>query len=236
MCVHDSVCVCVCVCICQSVCVCVCVSVFVCGCVSVCVCVCVNVWGVSVCVCACVCVCVSEWGVCVHVCVCVCWCDKEAGFIFHSVKAGLLQLFAGRSPEKQAGSFAESTKHATPLLRSLHWLPVRARIEYKISTLCYRSRDSSAPADLIFSLSTFQLRTVPRIKFNKYGKHAFPYIVPVAWNSFPKPLRDAPSLPSFKSNLKTFLFRKHLYWQLSQSDPPGCWANLTVSCIYVYHV
>ena len=26
--------------------------------------------------------------------------------------------------------------HATPLLRSLHWFPVCARIEYKISTLC----------------------------------------------------------------------------------------------------
>ena len=38
--------------------------------------------------------------------------------------------------------------HAKPLLKSLHWLPVRARIEYKISTLCYRSRDSSAPAYL----------------------------------------------------------------------------------------
>ena len=35
--------------------------------------------------------------------------------------------------------------HAKPLLRTLHGLPIRARIEYKISTLCYRSRDSSAP-------------------------------------------------------------------------------------------
>ena len=46
--------------------------------------------------------------------------------------------------------------HAKPLLRSLHWLPVRARIEYKISTLCYRSRDSSAPA-YFSDLSTFPL-------------------------------------------------------------------------------
>ena len=43
--------------------------------------------------------------------------------------------------------------HAKPLLRSLHWLPVRARIEYKISTLCYSSRDSSAPAYLSDLLS-----------------------------------------------------------------------------------
>ena len=33
--------------------------------------------------------------------------------------------------------------HAKPILRSLHWLPIRARIEYKLSALYYRSRDSS---------------------------------------------------------------------------------------------
>ena len=75
---------------------------------------------------------------------------------------------------------------------------------------------------------------VPRIKVNKYGKCAFSHTGPVTWNSpppspSPQPLRDAPSLPSY--NLKTFLFKKHLYWRLSQSDPPGCWAKLTVSCI-----
>ena len=126
--------------------------------------------------------------------------------------------------------------HTKPLLRSLHWLPVRARIERKISTLCYRSRDSSAPAYLPDLLSVYQpsrslhsadagLMTVPRIKLNKYGKHAFSHTGPVTWNPPPpppQPLRDAPSLPSFKYNLKTFLFKKHLYSRLSQSDPPGC--------------
>ena len=88
--------------------------------------------------------------------------------------------------------------HAKPLLRSLHWLPVRARTEYKISTLCYRSRDSSVPAYLSDLLSVYQpsrslrsadagLMTVPRIKLNKYGKCAFSYIGPVTWNSPPPP-------------------------------------------------
>ena len=137
--------------------------------------------------------------------------------------------------------------HAKPLLRSLHWLSVRARIEYKISTLCYRSRDSSAPAYFSDLLSVYQpsrslrsadagLMTVPLIKLNKYGKRAFSYIGPVTWTSLPKPLRDAPSLPSFKSNLKTFLFKKHLYWWLSQ----GCWAKLSflyicISCVVRAH-
>ena len=31
---------------------------------------------------------------------------------------------------------------ATPLLKILHWLPVKARIEYKVSTLCYQCLNS----------------------------------------------------------------------------------------------
>ena len=74
--------------------------------------------------------------------------------------------------------------HAKPLLRSLHWLPARARIEYKTSTLCYLSRDSSAPAYLSDLLSVYQpsrslrsadagLMTVPRIKLNKNMESMF---------------------------------------------------------------
>ena len=55
------------------------------------------------------------------------------------------------------------------------------------------------------------LMTIPRIKLKKYGKRASSHTGPVTCNSLPKPLRDALSLPSFKSNLKTFLFKKHLY-------------------------
>ena len=129
---------------------------------------------------------------------------------------------------------------ANPSLRSLHWMPGRARIEYKISTLCYRSRDSAYLCDLSVYPPSRSLRsadsglmTIPRIKLKKYGKRASSHTGPVTCNSLPKPLRDALSLPSFKSNLKTFLFKKHLYWRLLQSNPPGCWAKLTFSCVFV---
>ena len=69
--------------------------------------------------------------------------------------------------------------HKNLLPRSLHWLPIRARIEYKISTLCYRGRDLSAPA-YVYDLPAVYppssslhsadaldgLMTVPRIKLN----------------------------------------------------------------------
>ena len=37
---------------------------------------------------------------------------------------------------------------STEMLKSLHWLPVRARIEYKTASLCYVSFQSSAPVYL----------------------------------------------------------------------------------------
>ena len=35
--------------------------------------------------------------------------------------------------------------HVQPLLRSLHWLPVHSRIDYKISTLCFNTFTNSSP-------------------------------------------------------------------------------------------
>ena len=124
--------------------------------------------------------------------------------------------------------------HAKPLLRSLHWLPVRAWIEYKISTLCYRSRDSSAPAYFSDLLSVYQpsrsLRsaeagpmTVPCIKLSKYRKHAFSYIGPVTWNSLPKP----PSNPIWKCFSSKSICTDDFHKGVEQS-----W----VSCISVYPV
>ena len=129
--------------------------------------------------------------------------------------------------------------HAKPLLRSLHWLPVRARIEYKISTLCYRSRDSSAPAYFSDLLSVYQpsrslrsadsgLMTVPRIKLNKYGKLAFSYIGPVTWNSLPKPLHV---LMTFTRVLSKAEFPVYLYILCSM-----CAQMIVLTCCFIFTV
>jgi len=39
-------------------------------------------------------------------------------------------------------------EHITPVLRQLHWLPVRRRLEFKLSTLVYRSLAGTAPVYL----------------------------------------------------------------------------------------
>ncbi|KAK7115192.1 hypothetical protein V1264_001114 [Littorina saxatilis] len=110
--------------------------------------------------------------------------------------------------------------HITPLLRSLHWLPVNTRISYKLSTLVYKCLNDSAPEYLQSSLDLYTqpsdrpLRSaadplrlhIPRSKLASAGQRAFPSAGPSVWNSLPLELRQSLSLDAFKSRLKTQFF------------------------------
>lgn len=117
---------------------------------------------------------------------------------------------------------ARKHDHVTPLLRSLHWLPVQARIEYKLSSLCYNFFTGHSPAYMSQLLSPYiprrQLRSssdsriliVPKINTKTYGARTFSHAAAVQWNSLPHSIRHAKSLSAFKRSLKTYLFNKHL--------------------------
>jgi hypothetical protein len=108
--------------------------------------------------------------------------------------------------------------HISPLLNSLHWLPVQQRISYKNATLCYKSLDASAPqylSDLLhLYIPSRQLRSsadsrifiIPTVRTKTYGQRTFSYQAPVVWNQLPHSIRYSPSLLTFKKNLKTYLF------------------------------
>ena len=115
--------------------------------------------------------------------------------------------------------------HATPLLRELHWLPIRARIDYKIAVLCYQCLNVDAmptylcdllapyaPARTLRSSGT-SLLAQPRFSLCTFGNRAFSVYGPRTWNSLPLSLRQATTLASFKSGLKTHLFLKHFETQ-----------------------
>ena len=112
-------------------------------------------------------------------------------------------------------------EHITPLLRELHWLPVKARIEYKIALYCYKTFNRTAPAYLSALLeqydpprslrsSTKHLLKINTAKRRKLGGRAFATCGPQIWNSLPPELRQQTSEPAFKKHLKTFLFVQHL--------------------------
>ena len=111
---------------------------------------------------------------------------------------------------------------ATSALRTLHWLPVKARIDYKLACLTFHCLHSdSCPSYLSELLSPYKptrtlrsqdasLLTVPRYSLNTFGKRSFTVMAPLLWNSLPSSLRQTDSLTSFQKNLKTHLFCKYL--------------------------
>ena len=110
--------------------------------------------------------------------------------------------------------------HITPVLRDLHWLPIRQRIEYKLSSIVHRSLHGQAPTyltDACIPVSSIKgrqhlrsaeagLLITPRVKTNM-GARAFNKSGPSVWNSLPVMLRNPQlSLSSFQKRLKTVLF------------------------------
>ena len=109
--------------------------------------------------------------------------------------------------------------HITPVLRDLHWLPVRRRINFKVATLVYKCLHGFAPpylaedCMLVASLFGWQhLRSadtrrllVPKTSTN-YGSRSFAVHGPNSWNSLPAELRLIDNLTTFRRKLKTYLF------------------------------
>ncbi|KAI2651661.1 RNA-directed DNA polymerase from mobile element jockey [Labeo rohita] len=107
--------------------------------------------------------------------------------------------------------------HITPILKSLHWLPIRFRISYKIALLTYKALNGLAPAYLTSILPRYNpsrslrsqnsgLLVVPRIAKSTKGGRAFSHLAPKLWNSLPDNVRGSDTLSLFKSRLKTHLF------------------------------
>ena len=112
--------------------------------------------------------------------------------------------------------------HITPVLYSLHWLPVAQRIDFKVLMMVFKILHDQAPSylsDLISrrqpgrtTRSSIELRLFePRYKQEFYGRRAFSVAAPRLWNALPSSVRDAPTLTCFKSRLKTHLFRKFMH-------------------------
>ncbi|XP_054860077.1 uncharacterized protein LOC129347328 [Amphiprion ocellaris] len=109
--------------------------------------------------------------------------------------------------------------HSSPILVSLQWLPVKSRIEFKILLLTYKALNNQSLSylkDLIVPYypsrtlrsQTAGLLVVPRISKSRMGSRAFSYQVPLLWNQLPVWVREADTLSTFKTRLKTFLFDK----------------------------
>ena len=103
----------------------------------------------------------------------------------------------------------------TPILKDLHWLPVRERINFKLLLLTWKAINGLAPSYISNLLVPYKpvralrssdkhLLTVPRTS-STLGDRAFSVAAPTLWNSLPLDIRCCDSLQSFKTLLKTHL-------------------------------
>ncbi len=110
----------------------------------------------------------------------------------------------------------------TELLWGLHWLPIRARIQYKVLLLAYKAVTSNSPpylADMLTTKSNIQptrsakkvnILDIPRIGKNGHSDRAFAHAAPHLWNTMlTDDMRGCRNIDSFKKKLKTLLFTKH---------------------------
>ena len=110
--------------------------------------------------------------------------------------------------------------HITPVLKKLHWLPIRERITFKLLLLTYKAQHNMAPSYLSDLLTIYQpirslrseskgLLCIPKTKSKTLGARAFSIAAPTHWNALPENIRSAPTVDTFKSRLKKFLFEEY---------------------------
>jgi len=116
-----------------------------------------------------------------------------------------------RTQNSLAGVVLHQSKYtnATPLLKSLHWLPVQQRIQFKLAVVIYKVKSALMPAYLDIlpreRVPTRKLRSssqplldVTRIK-TLHGQRAFRILAPNTWNSLPVDIQLASSLTIFST-------------------------------------
>jgi hypothetical protein len=132
-----------------------------------------------------------------------------------SVQNAAARLYAGVS----------KFSHISNILRDdLHWLRIPQRINFKLCTFvfrclhgdapsylseyCVRLQDSGTRASRNRSAALGNL-VIPRSRTSTYGQRSFRTSGPTCWNALPPNLKsDSISYSSFKSQLKTHLFRE----------------------------
>ena len=106
--------------------------------------------------------------------------------------------------------------HSSEALRSLHWLPIRQRIDLKIATLTFKLLNFGSPSYLSCLLKPYlparalrshgqRLLATPHVK-TSIGSRAFRVAAPSVWNALPLHVRSSPSIDIFKRELKTHFF------------------------------
>jgi len=118
------------------------------------------------------------------------------------VQIGRLQVI--QNALARAVTNAPTFVHITPILKTLHWLKIRQRVEYKIISLTCTALQQCEPRCLLDKLnlrppgstrsSSLVTLQIPSVKLQT-GKRSFSYAAPHLWNSLPNCLRQTALCP-----------------------------------------
>ena len=110
--------------------------------------------------------------------------------------------------------------HITPVLRQLHWLPVRQQVEFKLALLVYKALHDATAAyladdcQLVSHVGRRRLRSADidtrcvRRTNTRLGDRSFAAAGPRLWNSLPARIRQPDNdIGEFRRQLKSFISR-----------------------------
>ena len=130
-----------------------------------------------------------------------------------------LQMLLNAAARVVAGISHLSRERVTPICIELHFLPMKARIKYKLCVLVFKALTTGEPrylADLLRYRKLTGNRSLrssndnrleePRLSCLVYIERSFKYSAPRIYNSLANYIRECDDLIVFKRKLKTFLF------------------------------
>ena len=140
--------------------------------------------------------------------------------LMYGIADGLMQrLQAVQNAATRLITDARWRDHISPALRQLYWLPVRQRVQFKLSVLVFKALHGLAPqcltddCQLIAAAGRRQLRSSDAVTYvvpqtrTCLGDRAFGVAGPRLWNALPINLHQSDlSLGQFRRALKTHLF------------------------------
>ena len=109
----------------------------------------------------------------------------------------------------------------TQLMQKCHFLPIRARLEFKSNLLVFKCLNGTSPnylAELVHiktSLNSLRINNdkflleLPKLYSNCQKNRSFSQSAPDIWNALPLHIRQTDNLNMFKSKLKTYLYSKY---------------------------
>ena len=104
----------------------------------------------------------------------------------------------------------------------MHWLSVEARVNFKILLIAYEVLNGQSAGYLEPPIKEYypsralrssfrSLLCTPAIKSKTHGGRAFSTAAPQLWNTIPDFIKNAETVATFKTKLKTFLFKKYFH-------------------------